>query len=67
MFTVNLCLEFESNRAVLIRAFAYLPRVVYSHRAVTQPADTEMLEEQPEQTEGEDLESQDGMLIKGFQ
>lgn len=52
---------------MLIRAFAYLPRVVYSHRAVTQPADTEMLEEQPEQTEGEDLESQDGMLIKGFQ
>lgn len=44
--------------------FAYLPRVVFSHRVATLPADTEMLEEQLEQTEGDDLESQDGMLIK---
>ncbi|XP_036950303.1 uncharacterized protein LOC119017625 isoform X2 [Acanthopagrus latus] len=38
--------------------------VLCKPRVATLPADTEMLEEQLEQTEGDDLESQDGMLIK---
>lgn len=51
---------FDANKTELITGFLFILNCIYSSGATSQH--TVMVEEQKEQTEGEDLEAQDGML-----